>query len=183
MSYSLVTESEFCWVLEWLEPATTRELAEVLPTSNKGVYMRLKRFDGTYVSHTGDLTNTYEWSLTDEGKAVAGDADLPPIETVDLDEYFAGRSTSINPNAILYEIAIYDDEWVPTSPLYDALPYAKSTLRRRLRRFSDKGELERDASAKTNRWRLTDAGCNRLADAEEVKPLDESSRIFEPSKT
>lgn len=161
----------------------TRELAAVLPISKKGVYMRLKRFDGTYVSHTGDPTNAYEWRLTDDGKTVAADADLPPIETVDLDEHFAGRSTSINPNAILYEIAVHDNEWVPTSPLYDALPYAKSTLRSRLRRFSDNGELERDASAKTNRWRLTDAGCNRLADAAEVKPLNESSRIFEPSTT
>jgi len=50
MSYSLVTEAEFCWVLEWVEPAETTAIAEHLPTSTKAVYMRLRRFERAHPS-------------------------------------------------------------------------------------------------------------------------------------
>mgnify|MGYP002760624586 FL=1 len=183
MSYSLVTDQEFCWVLQWVEPARTSTLAQHLPTSDKGAYMRLRRFDGAYVTHDVIDTKTYEWMLTDAGHELVDESELPAIEDVDLEEYFAGRSTSINPNAILYEIAIHEDEWVPTSPLYDALPYSRSTLRKRLNRFHDTGELDRDGSAKTNHWRLTDAGYDRLEDADEIEPRDSSTRIFERRPT
>ena len=122
---------------------------------------------------------TYEWSLTDVGRDIVADADLPPIESVDLDEYFAGRTTSINPNTILHEIAIQDDEWVSSSVLYDALPYAKSTIRKRLRRFYDEGVVDRDDSQVANQWRLTERGRTRLAEAEEHDPRSDSQRIFE----
>lgn len=181
MSYSLVTEAEFCWVLEWVEPARTAELAEHLPTSKKGVYMRLRRFDGSYVTHDVIDTKTYSWSLTDAGRELAANADLPSIEETDLDEYFAGRTTSLNPNTILYEIAIRegDDEWVPTSVLYDALPYAKSTIRVRLSNMYDDGVVDRDDSQQTNRWRLTDAGRAQLDAADDTTPRDDAKRIFE----
>lgn len=179
MSYSLVTEAEFCWVLNWVEPAETKELAEYLPTSTKAVYMRLRRFDGAYATRTNPEPNVYLWSLTEAGREVAAEADLPPIDETDLEEYFAGRSTSINPAAILYEIAIDDAEWVLSSTLYDALPYAKSTLRKRLNKLFDAGALDRDASGKTNLWRLTDDGREQLAETDDHDPRDESERIYE----
>jgi DNA-binding MarR family transcriptional regulator len=179
MSYSLVTEPEFCWVLDWAEPAETKELAEHLPTSDKAVYMRLRRFDGAYVTRTNPEPNVYHWSLTETGKEIAANAGLPPIEETNLEEYFAGRSTSINPAAILYEISINENEWVPSSALYDALPYAKSTLRKRLNKLHDAGALDRDASGKTNQWRLTDGGRERLAAADDHDPRDDSKRIYE----
>jgi predicted transcriptional regulator len=179
MSYSLVTDDEFCWVLQSVEPTLTADLAEHLPTSDKGVYMRLRRFDGSYVTHTAIDVKTYEWSLTDVGRELVADADLPPIESVDLDEYFAGRTTSINPNTILHEIAIQDDEWVSSSVLYDALPYAKSTIRKRLRQFYDEGLVDRDDSQVANQWQLTERGRERLDEAEEHDPRSDSQRIFE----
>ncbi|WP_280536833.1 hypothetical protein [Halopenitus sp. POP-27] len=179
MSYSLVTEAEFCWVLEWVEPTRTAAIAEHLPTSQTGVYMRLRRFDGAYVTHEAINDRDYEWRLTDAGRAVVADADLPPIEETDLGEYFAGRQTSLNPNTILHEIAIHEAEWMPTSMLYDALPYAKSTIRVRLMNMHDEGVVERDDSRKTNRWRLTDAGREQLAAADDTTPHDETERIFE----
>ena len=179
MSYSLVTEAEFCWVLNWIEPARTAEIAEYLPTSQTGVYMRLRRFDGAYITHEPINDRDYQWSLTDAGHAVVADADLPPIEETDLEEYFAGRQTSLNPNTILHEIAIHEDEWVPTSVLYDTLPYAKSTIRVRLMDMHDKAIVERDNSQKTNHWRLTEAGRDQLADADDTTPHDDTERIFE----
>ena len=179
MSYSLVTEAEFCWVLEWLEPATRGELTEYLPTSDDGVYMRLRRLDGAYVTHTELNPYKFEWSLTDAGRELVASADLPPIEETDLDEYFAGRTTSLNPNTILHEIAIHEAEWVPTSALYDALPFAKSTVRKRLIRMHDNGIAERDDSEQTNKWRLTEAGREQLANAEETTPKGDDERVFE----
>ena len=179
VSYSLVTEAEFCWVLDRFEPATRGELAEYLPTSNSGVYMRLRRLDGAYVTHTELNSQKFEWSLTDAGRELATSADLPPIEEIDLEEYFAGRTTSLNPNTILHEIAIHDAEWVPTSALYDALPYAKSTVRVRLIRMHDDGVVKRDDSEQTNQWRLTEAGREQLAAAEETTPRGDDERIFE----
>lgn len=185
MSYSLITEAEFCWVLEWVEPAETAELAEHLPTSKKGVYMRLRRFDGAYVTHEAVHSQKYRWSLTDTGREIVADADLPPIEDVDLEEYFGGRTTSLNPNTILHEIAIreVDTEWVPTPELYDALPYAKSTIRVRLSNMYDDGIVDRsvdpDDSQQTNRWQLTDAGRAQLADADDTTPRGDAERIFE----
>lgn len=179
MSYSLVTDEEFCWVLQSVAPTLTADLAAQLPTSDKAVYMRLRRFDGSYVTHTAINAKTYEWSLTDAGRKFVADADLPPIESVDLDEYFAGRTTSINPNTILHEIAIQDGKWVSSSALYDALPYAKSTIRKRLRRFYDEGVVDRDDSQRTNQWRLTDRGRTQLAEADEHGPRSDSQRIFE----
>lgn len=179
MSYSLVTEAEFCWVLDWVGPARTNEIAEHLPTSDKGVYMRLRRFDGAYVDHEPVNDREYRWRLTDAGRAVIAEADLPPVEDVDLEEYFAGRQTSLNPNTILHEIAIYDDEWTPTSMLYDALPYAKSTIRVRLRNMHDDGIVERDDSQKTNHWRLTETGRKQLDNADDKTPHDDTERIFE----
>ena len=179
MSYSLVTEEEFCWVLQSVEPTTTADLAEYLPTSDKGVYMRLRRFDGSYVTHTTVDVNTHEWSLTDTGRSIVSNADLPSIESVDLEEYFAGRTTSINPNAILHEIAIQDGEWVSSSVLYDALPYAKSTIRKRLRQFYNEGTVDRDDTQFTNHWRLTDRGRAKLDEADEHDPQGDSQRIYE----
>ncbi len=179
MSYSLVTEAEFCWVLEWVEPAETTAIAEHLPTSAKAVYMRLRRFEGAYVTRTTTDSTEHWWSLTEAGREVAASADLPPVEETDLTEHFAGRSTSINPAAILYEIAIDDAEWVPSSTLYEALPYAKSTLRKRLNKLHDAGALDRDASGRTNHWRLTEGGRERLAEADDHDPRDESARIYE----
>lgn len=179
MSYSLVRDNEFCWVLESIEPARTSTLAEYLPTSDKGVYMRLRRFDGSYVTHTVADGNIYEWTLTDSGRDIVENADLPSIESVDLDEYFAGRATSINPNAILHEIAIQDGDWVSSTTLYDALPYAKSTIRKRLREFYHEGTVNRDDSQFTNHWRLTDRGRGQLDDAEEHDPRSDSERIYE----
>jgi DNA-binding MarR family transcriptional regulator len=179
MSYSLVTEPEFCWVLEWVEPAETTVIAELLPTSTKAVYMRLRRFEGAYVTRTTTEANEHRWSLTEAGREVAAAADLPPVEETDLTEHFAGRSTSINPAAILYEIAIDDAEWVPSSTLYEALPYAKSTVRKRLNKLHDAGGLDRDASGRTNHWRLTEGGREQLAEADDHDPRDESARIYE----
>lgn len=179
MSYSLVTEAEFCWVLDWVGPARTGEISEHLPTSDKGVYMRLRRFNGAYVDREPINDREYRWRLTDGGRAVIAEADLPSIEDVDLEEYFAGRQTSLNPNTILHEIAIYEDEWTPTSMLYDALPYAKSTIRVRLMNMHDDGVVERDDSQQTNHWRLTEAGRKQLASADDTTPHDDSMRIFE----
>lgn len=179
MSYSLVTDEEFCWVLQSVEPTLTADLAKLLPTSDKGVYMRLRRFDGSYVTHTAVDVKTYKWSLTETGRTIVSNADLPPIESVDLDEYFAGRTTSINPNAILHEIAIQDGEWVSSSVLYDALPYAKSTIRKRLRQFYDDGLVDRDDSQLANQWRLTSRGRARLDNAEDHNPRSGDQRIFE----
>jgi DNA-binding MarR family transcriptional regulator len=179
MSYSLVTDEEFCWVLQSVEPTLTAALATHLPTSDKGVYMRLRRFDGSYVTHTAVDEKTYRWSLTEAGRTLVANAELPPIESVDLDEYFAGRTTSINPNAILHEVAIQDGEWVSSSVLYDALPYAKSTIRKRLRQFYDDGLVDRDESQLANQWRLTERGRTRLAEAEDHAPRSDDQRIFE----
>ena len=179
MAYSLVTEAELCWVLDWLGPAGTGEIAAHLPISHRGTYARLRHRDGTYVDHEEPPQGDFNWWLTDAGRTVVEEADLPPIEEVDLEEYFAGRQTSLNPNTILHEIAIYEDEWTPTSMLYDALPYAKSTIRVRLMDMHDTGIVERDDSQKTNHWRLTAAGREQLAEADDTTPHDDTERIYE----
>jgi len=179
MSYSLVTDEEFCWVLESIEPARTGRLAEQLPTSEKGVYMRLRRFDGAYVSRESADSGVHCWSLTEAGNTLVAEVDLPPVDETDLEAHFAGRSTSINPNALLHEIAIQADEWVPSTVLYEALPYAKSTVRKRLNKLHDAGALDRDASRRTNHWRLTTTGRERLANADDHDPRDASKRIYE----
>lgn len=141
--------------------------------------MRLRRFDGAYVGRKQINNREYKWWLTDAGQAVVANADLPPIEDVDLEEYFAGRQTSLNPNTILHEIAIYESEWTPTSMLYDALPYAKSTIRVRLIDMHEDEIVERDDSQKTNHWRLTEAGHKQLANADDTTPHDDTERVFE----
>lgn len=179
MSYSLVTETEFCWVLDWLEPVTRNEFAEYLPPSSHGVYMRLRRLDNAYVTYAEPTTGRYVWSLTDAGHELVADTDLPPADETDLDEYFAGRTTNLNPNTILHEIAIHEGEWVPTSALYETLPFAKSTVRKRLIWMCDDDLVVRDDSEQTNKWQLTATGREQLNDAEATTPRSDDERVFE----
>ena len=183
MAYSLVTESELCSVLNQLAPAGTGEIAAHLTVSYRGIYAHFRRFDDAYVEHEEPLQRDFKWWLTDTGRAVVDEADFPPIKAVDLEEYFAGRQTSLNPNTILHEIAIYEDEWTPTSILYDALPYGRSTIRRRLTNVYDDELVDRDTSQKTNHWRLTAAGREQLAEADDATPHDDTKRIFEEPTT
>jgi predicted ArsR family transcriptional regulator len=172
MASVLVRDTELLWVVEWLEPTRTRNIAPKLPIDQNSVYVRLRslRRQG-YVG--GELlenekTKPFRWELTDLGRTRVAEADLPPAAETDFEEYFSGRTNQIDPTMLLEELAVHGEDepdgWVPTSVLYPALPFSKVGIRNKLHLLQDDGLVDLDSGApgKPHRWRVTSQGYERL---------------------
>jgi predicted ArsR family transcriptional regulator len=174
---ALVHEHELLWVLSAVEPAKTRDVAPLLPIDQNSAYVRLRSLDRRgYLDHeiTVDPTSsqTSTWWLTERGRERVADADLPPAEGTDFGEYFAGRTRTIDPGSMLEELAVHGTErdggWVPSPALYDALPFSKMGIRKKLNNLREDGLVERatDRGGRSHHWRLTDAGAEFLEDTD-----------------
>lgn len=167
----LVTRAELLWVVDALGPAQTHAIAEVLPIDQNSAYVRLrhlKRSGSLESRHDERKGWKYEWTVTDAGRQRIADADLPDAETTDFEAYFANRAGTIDPLMLLEALAVEEGEWHPSGVLYDALPFSKAGIRKRLRSMTDDGLVELDPSehSEPHRWRVTEAGHQRLADAQ-----------------
>jgi predicted ArsR family transcriptional regulator len=174
---TLVYESELLWVLDAVAPAKTREVAPLLPIDQNSAYVRLRSLDRRgYVDRETepdpDSSAASTWWLTDRGRDKVADADLPPAAETDFKEYFAGRTRTIDPTTVLEELAIHGTDagggWVPSSTLYDALPFSKYGIRKKLNALRDDDLVERttDQGGRAHHWRLTDAGRDHLDTAD-----------------
>ena len=168
----LVGEAELLWVLEHLEPASTSEIAARLPIGQNSTYVRLRHLDrsGLVAAAATPADETrYQWSLTTAGRDQLAAADLPPAATTDFATYFEGRAASIDPVMILEALAVADREWLPSSAVYEALPFSKKGIRDNLHALAGAGdiELEEGEPGTAYRWRLTEAGRTRLTAADD----------------
>jgi predicted ArsR family transcriptional regulator len=174
---SLVYEDELLWVLSTVEPARTRDVAAHLPIDQNSAYVRLRSLDRRgYVDREttsepeGSRTST--WWLTDRGRERVADADLPPAGETEFEAYFSGRAHTIDPTTMLEELAVHGSEeaegWVASPVLYDALPFSKVGIRKKLDSLREEGLVERatDRGGRSHHWRLTDAGATYLEEAE-----------------
>jgi len=167
----LVGEAELLWVLGHLAPARTSDVAAHLPIGQNSAYVRLRYLDrnGLVAAESTDDGAGYRWSLTEAGDRRVAAADLPPAETVDFAAYFEGRTAAIDPAMVLEALAAPDREWLPSSAVYEALPFSKKGIRDNLHALAEAGavELEEGGPGRAYRWRLTEAGRRRLAAAED----------------
>ncbi|WP_280536837.1 hypothetical protein [Halopenitus sp. POP-27] len=168
----LVEAAELLWVVDHLEPALTREIADRLPIDQNTTYIRLRHFDRRkLVTHetAADGGGRYSWSLTAAGRNRLADAGLPPADETDFGDHFAGRAAAIDPVMVLEALAVREDEWQPSGAVYDALPFSKPGIRNNLHALREAGavELDRGDAGRTHRWRLTEAGRDRLVDADD----------------
>ena len=169
----LVRKVEFVWLVDAFEPAKTSDLGEILPIDDRSAYFRLRHlYRSGYLNRSEASeghTQSYAWSLTKEGREWLIEQDMPDIEDIDLDEYFSGRTDKINPLSILEAFAAKDGEWHRSSVAYEALPFTKQGIRYNLHKLHEQGDLELDANENgySYRWRLTEQGRSRLAEAKE----------------
>lgn len=175
MSPRLVRDEELLWVLDVAEPALTREVAAELPLDQNSVYVRLRSLarrgyvDGEL--QTAQETQPYLWRLTDRGRDRVAQAGLPPATETDFAAHFAGRTAQIDETAVLDALAVHGTEgWVPSTTLYEALPYSKAGIRKKLHDLRESGLVELDDErGQTHYWRLTDAGRARLDDEDRLE--------------
>ncbi|OYR68946.1 hypothetical protein DJ71_21330 [Halorubrum sp. E3] len=169
----LVRKVELIWLVDAFEPAKTADLREYLPIDHRSIYLRLRSL---YRSGYLDQANVeranvegYDWSLTDAGRKWLATQDVPDVETVNLHEYFAGRTDRVNPLSILEAFALEDGEWHQTKVAYDALPFTKQGVRYHLHKLNERGDLELDDQPNGHpyRWRLTDQGRDRIRNADD----------------
>ncbi|SEH58558.1 hypothetical protein SAMN05192561_10970 [Halopenitus malekzadehii] len=171
----LVEAAELLWVVDHLEPAVTREIANRLPIDQNTTYIRLRHLDRRkLVTHetADDGVGRYRWSLTAAGRNRLADASLPPADETDFEDHFAGRAAAIDPVMVLEALAVREDEWQPSGAVYDALPFSKPGIRNNLHALRESGAVELDpgGSGTAHHWRLTDAGRDRLAEADDETP-------------
>lgn len=175
MKTGLVTEYELLWIIDALGDPITSEIAEYLPINNKSVYVRLRSLN--YKGYIGyadlDGVNGYQWSLTERGIAELETAELPLFDETNLGEYFAGRSAEMHPDLVLSTIARAEDEWVTTSYLFDQIDFSKTAIRERLYDLDDANHVDKDDSQNTHRWRVTEAGYERLTSSDETPDSDD----------
>jgi predicted ArsR family transcriptional regulator len=171
----LVSKAELLWVVDHMEPVWTRELAAVVPIDQNSVYVRLRHLDRSALVDTQAADRQgrgrYRWVVTDAGRDRLAETDLPPATVVDFESYFAGRAASIDPVMILEALSVQEDTWHPSSDVYEALPFSKKGIRDNLHALREDGavELDRGKTGTTYRWRLTDRGRRRLAEADETQ--------------
>jgi len=174
VSPSLVRDEELLWVLESVEPALTREVAAELPVDQNSAYVRLRSLarrgyvDGEL--QTARETQPYLWRLTDRGRDRVAQSGLPPAAETDFAAHFAGRTARIDETAVLDALAVHGtDEWVPSTTLYEALPFSKAGIRKKLHALRASGLVALDDErGQTHYWRLTEAGRARLADEDRL---------------
>lgn len=155
-----------------MSPASTGAIADVLPLDHNSVYVRLRHLarsgflEATPPEETPD--NSYRWALTDAGRDRLARADLPDASTADFETYFANRATTIDPAMILEALSVEEGDWHTSSTVYEALPFSKVAIRNRLHELQEEGAVELDPGGEglAHRWRLTDAGRQRLATAD-----------------
>lgn len=168
----LVSKAELLWVVDAMSPASTGTIADVLPLDHNSVYVRLRHLarsgflEATPPEEAPD--NSYRWALTDAGRDRLAGADLPDVTTVDFETYFANRAMTIDPVMILEALSVEEGTWHTSGTVYDALPFSKAGIRNRLHELQEEGAVELDPGENglAHRWRLTDAGRERLASAD-----------------
>lgn len=172
MGPTLVSDAELCWVVAAFSPAQTPDVADVVPIKYNSVYVRLRSLkrrgylngDGGRKDDAADNVTT-RWWLADAGDALIAEADLPPADETDFESYFSGQTKTLNRETLLQEVAAHDDEWVPSSVLYDPLPFSKYGIRKNLHALREGGLLDLDEgkNGNTHHWRITDDGRDVLA--------------------
>lgn len=180
MRRGLVTEPELLWVLDSLGgQALSREVSEKVPIDQNAVYIRLRGLKKKDHLDYDEEGGKYKWYLTERGQDALSDTDLPPADETDFQDHFAGRTMTLRPNLILETVARAKDEWVSTSVLFDDIDFAKSTVRQHLYNLNDNGFVDKDDYYNANRWRVTEAGYERLAGAEKtLDPHNEDTYIW-----
>lgn len=172
MVNTLVTDAELVWVLESFGRAGKSAVAETVPLSPTSVYVRLRSLERrgcvTRSASRGPVEAT--WSVTERGRALVADAGLPPVAETDLVGHFAGRRATIDSREVLAAVAELGGAadpagWVRSSEVCAAVPYSTGAIRGRLLKLREAGLVKRDASGRTHRWRVTERGRARLADA------------------
>jgi len=131
------------------------------------------------------------WRLTEQGQDRLATMDAVPYsepdETapatdtrrVDHDRLLAEvacQALAAPPASVSAETTVTDGSgppatetgWVPSTALYDALPFSKVGIRDKLHSLKAEGYVEQDTErgGQEHYWRLTQAGLDRLADAE-----------------
>lgn len=66
----------------------------------------------------------------------------------------------------------------PTPTLSEQIDFSKSTVRNHLHGLEADGFIEKDDYYKAHKWRLTDAGYERLADADETLNAEDGIYIW-----
>ncbi len=167
----LVSKAELLWVVDARAPIKTSAVAELLPITQNSVYVRLRHLKRSGYLHTlqdSGRNATYEWDMTAAGRQRLADADLPDAESTDFEAYFANRDNTMDPLMILEALSVEDGEWHPSGVVYDALPFSKYGIRKRLHSLTEDGllELQPNEASGPHHWRLTTAGQQRLANAD-----------------
>jgi predicted ArsR family transcriptional regulator len=169
MGRGLVTEPELLWVLDSLEEApTSRDVAECLPIDRIAVHLRLQHLKKEGYLDAEQEGGVYHWSLTERGTESLTDGDLPPADTTDFSAYFADRTNTLNPVNVLAAVARQDNEWVRVSAAAEQFDFSNAAVRKRLKALKADGFVDEDDQHNAHRWRITEAGHERLADAEEA---------------
>lgn len=180
----LVRKVELVWLVDSFEPATIADFKEFLPIQHNSIYVRLRHLHRSgYLDVRTEGRGTregYEWSVTEGGRQWLAAQNMPDVESVDLDEYFAGRADSINPLSILEEFALEDGEWQKADSVYDALPFTKNGIRKVLHNLNEQGDLEvnKRGNGYAYRWRLTEQGRERLTTADESERDDSGEYVW-----
>lgn len=168
----LVTKAELLWLVGHLEPTQTDAVTGHVPINLNSVYVRLRHLNRSGYLESERPTDTqgepHVWRLTDAGRDRAADTELPDAETADFEAHFAGRDTEMDPLMVLEALSAEEGEWHTSSVVHEALPFSKQGIRKRLHNLKDEGLLELDPGdpGLAHQWRLTDAGRERLAEAD-----------------
>ena len=168
----LVSKAELLWLLDAIGPAETSDLAAILPINHNSVYVRLRHLKRSGYLEVDKETSTgpaYEWALTDAGRERLVASELPDPTTVDFETYFANRAHEIDPLMILEVLSVQEEEWNSSSIVHEALPFTKPGIRKRLHKLEEEGALELNPGKPglAHQWRLTDAGRQQLAEADD----------------
>lgn len=177
---SLVRDAELLWVVGSVGPAETGEVAARLPIDQNSAYVRLRSLDRRgYVDRETETApgraRVSTWWSTDRGRERVAAADLPPAGETEFGEYFSGRTHRIEPSVLLEELAVHGSEaegdWVSSSVLYEALPFSKVGIRKKLHGLGEEGlvETDPDREGRTHHWRVTARGRERLETAGDVE--------------
>jgi predicted ArsR family transcriptional regulator len=177
--------------------ASVSELAVAVPFARKTIRSHLQdlRDAGVVERDTERASHLHYWRLTDRGRARVTSADVQPYGTDGGDgaaETTAAGRPTLDDDRLLATLAVEgadpaateafgqagidetgatqaeDGGWVPSTALYDALPFSKMGIREKLHRLKEAGLVEHDPDrgGQEHYWRLTDAGHERLADGD-----------------
>jgi predicted ArsR family transcriptional regulator len=166
------------------------------------------REEGFVERDTERASHVHYWRLTDRGRARVTDADVRPYSTADDTEVTNGTNgtrPTIDDDRLSTELAVQGEDpvvlsvsgesgdltngtgsgadetgWVPSTALYDALPFSKMGIRKKLHRLKDDGLVEHDPDrgGQEHYWRLTEAGHERLTESDSERDATPAWLIY-----